>query len=247
MLSCSNDEEVNDHEQNLQKEETSFLRKLNVNGSIGDLHNYHVHEVYNILINESNISNHRVKVNDYFKTVDNIDDVDFVMDCYDKILDNSDYIFSDVISNNVKTKINELNLLIDTSDFENEDELTSLIYQYNSNLAGNDKIIWDVYVDTFIHSYVYWANNVELWDNMKISNSILQSTYGDNPCSGKKFLARMWCYIKGYVGADSAGAGAAATKLLIEGKNMQEQAGAIAAAGAASSIGYAIGQIFKKL
>lgn len=179
--------------------------------------------------------------------VKDIEDVDFVMGFYDKIYEDSDYLFTDIISNNIQAKIQELHSIIDNADFENEKELKLLINQYNPNLNGDEKLVWDVYSDTFYHSYVYWTNNINLWYDMASSNSLLLSTYGDKPCGGKRFFARMWCYVKGTVAVDSASAAAATTKLLIERKKLDENGATIAAAGAASSVSYVIGQIFKKM
>lgn len=244
--SCSDDEKNNKNER-ISYEEITVNHKTvssEAEQSIGERHNYYLEKVYNVLSLQSdlNSSNIHSYIEKYFLDELNNNEANTSIAYYNEIIMNPVYDYSDVLPISIQHEINNLNALLDNSDFENEEELRYLI---NTNtpvqrLSAEDEMLWNNYTDVFVNSFVYWADNITRWESLmnKSSNFSNTVTLKENPCRGKKFLARMWCYIKPYAVTDASAAAGAIIRLGLVGDPIVF--GGVAAAAAGASIAKAI-------
>jgi len=129
---------------------------------------------------------------------------------------------------------------LDTKDFSDTSEFKLFVKNYKPlYISDKEQLeVWGHSTDVLVHSFEYWLNNSEKWENLN-SKKILSDS--EKPCQDGSWWNRTWCKTKKHVGAD---VGAAGTYLL---------AGALLAnpitigGGAAASLGASAGSFIKDL
>lgn len=205
--------------------------------SAGELHNMHLDEIFDYLtaqhdLNSSNIDQYS---HNYFNSIEY---GNLATNSYNNVRANGEYDFE--FSEDFINEMENLNLILETSDFANMEDFKNYILTYNPTFLEdeNDLIAWEYYVDVFSHSFEYWAGNSHEWMGLVSGKFNLLSSEGGK-CKDGGWWKRTWCNVRSFVVSDAAAAASNVIVTLIAGTNpvtFSAVAGAALGASAAAII-----------
>jgi len=226
FVECS--DQSADETQKQQEFITTDLGEIGArSSSVGQEHNRILDEVFDHLkqIEGLNRENAREQVYNFFDTHFDQDLATLAKEYYDKYSD-PNYNIYDGVSANIMTEIQNLENMLDNSDFANMQEFKNAVLTYTPTtlFTVQEQIMWENYTDVFVHSFEYWESNLDQWNGL---------ITGGNPgyaieCSGSWFK-RLWCSAKKFIAADASAALGLATSGVVSGT-------AIAIVSAAASV-----------
>jgi len=172
-------------------------------GSIGQQHNQILEEAFNYLqqiegVNRANVHQH---IYDFFDARFDQDLASIAKNYYDECR-SPNYSIRDNIHTIFLTEIQNLENMLDNSDFVTMQEFKNAVWGYvpTSTFTPEQQVIWSHYTDVLINSFEYWFENIGQW------NSLLDQGGGTIfvpfDCEGS-WISRAWCNIKKFVKADA--------------------------------------------
>jgi len=171
--------------------------------SVGKEHNRILDEIFNHLnqVKGLNRENAREHVYDFFDTRFDQDLASVAKEYYEKYSD-PNYNIYEGVSPNFMINIQNLENMLDSSDFTGMQEFKNAVLGHTPTtlLSVQEQMMWNNYTDILVHSFEYWEENLDQWNNL----------LGPNPgnvvhCSGGWFK-RFWCNAKKFAKADASAA-----------------------------------------